>query len=221
MISGYSFEFREQHLTLLPQRALYWKEEQSLLLADMHLGKAAHFRKSGIGVPGVTYGTDLEKLTLILHHYPVKKLLILGDFFHSDHNGEFDAFRQWSSQFDDIEVHLIKGNHDILSNEHYLNAGFRLHYDSLQLGPFNLTHHPTESLGDESLYNLCGHIHPSVRLTGRGRQAMNLPCFYFGQRQGILPAFGHFTGTARIQPASTTDNIFVVLDETVVKVNPN
>lgn len=40
---------------------------------------------------------------------------------------------------------------------------------------------------------------------------MRLPCFHFGSRCGILPAFGSFTGTATpaLEPG---DRVFVVSD---------
>jgi metallophosphoesterase superfamily enzyme len=66
-------------------------------------------------------------------------------------------------------------------------------------------------------YNLAGNIHPGVLLQGKGKQAVTLPCFYFGERQGILPAFGSFTGLARIQPKKE-DRIFVIAESTVVKI---
>jgi metallophosphoesterase superfamily enzyme len=69
----------------------------------------------------------------------------------------------------------------------------------------------------EHLYNLAGHIHPGVNLVGRGRQSLTLPCFYFGSRQGFLPAFGMFTGLARIAPKKD-DKVFVVADNKIMLV---
>ncbi|HNU41619.1 MAG TPA: phosphoesterase, partial [Cyclobacteriaceae bacterium] len=67
----------------------------------------------------------------------------------------------------------------------------------------------------EGVYNLSGHIHPAVRLKGTGRQSVMLPCFYFGKQQGILPAFGSFTGMARIVPKKE-DRIFVIAENKVI-----
>jgi metallophosphoesterase superfamily enzyme len=47
---------------------------------------------------------------------------------------------------------------------------------------------------------VAGHLHPGARLAGPGGQRETLPCFYFGHRYGILPAFGDFTGTALVRP---------------------
>ena len=66
-------------------------------------------------------------------------------------------------------------------------------------------------------YNLAGHIHPCVRLRGAGRQRLRLPCFYFGDRQGILPAFGTFTGLGDVE-VQNGDRVFVIADDRVVEV---
>ncbi|MES2766787.1 MAG: phosphoesterase, partial [Bacteroidota bacterium] len=65
-------------------------------------------------------------------------------------------------------------------------------------------------------YLLAGHIHPGVKLTGKGRSVLKLPCFYFGERQGILPAFGGFTGLGIIQPQRASQ-VFVVVEDSIVK----
>jgi metallophosphoesterase superfamily enzyme len=67
------------------------------------------------------------------------------------------------------------------------------------------------------LYNFAGHIHPGVSLRGKGRQALTLPCFYFGTNQAYLPAFGKFTGLARITPCKD-DRVYVVAEDKVMPV---
>jgi metallophosphoesterase superfamily enzyme len=84
------------------------------------------------------------------------------------------------------------------------------------MGPFLLSHHPMEAVPADR-YNLAGHIHPGIRLSGLGRQRLRLPCFWFGKEQGLLPAFGSLTGTAPIE-ALAEDQVFVVTDEAVIEV---
>jgi len=40
-----------QTLTLDARKAIFWREESILLLADLHLGKGEHFNRAGIAVP--------------------------------------------------------------------------------------------------------------------------------------------------------------------------
>jgi hypothetical protein len=55
-----------------------------------------------------------------------------------------------------------------------------------------------------------------VHLSGVGGLSTTLPCFYFGTRYGLLPAFGDFTGTALIRPQSG-DRVFVLVDGKVLR----
>jgi uncharacterized protein len=47
---------------------------------------------------------------------------------------------------------------------------------------------------------------------------MTLPCFYFGQRQALLPAFGVFTGLAKIRPLKN-DKVFVIVEGKIMDVS--
>ena len=52
-----------QTLMLLPERAMFWRERQALLVADAHWGKAAAFRARGVPVPRGTTLEGLRRLT--------------------------------------------------------------------------------------------------------------------------------------------------------------
>ena len=43
-------QIKQQRIQLLPEGAAYWVNTKSLLIADAHLGKIAHFRKNGFAV---------------------------------------------------------------------------------------------------------------------------------------------------------------------------
>jgi metallophosphoesterase superfamily enzyme len=64
---------------------------------------------------------------------------------------------------------------------------------------------------------LSGHIHPCVRLSGKARNSMTLPCFWFAEKFGVLPAFGDFTGTYRVVPKKG-DQVYVCAGKTIKKV---
>ena len=198
---------------LHPLKAVFWEEEQTLLLADLHLGKASHFRKAGIGVPGQVEQDNLLRLHLLLKEFEPQKVLFLGDLFHSDHNRNWEEFGQFIESHPEVSFELVPGNHDILSDHHYQRYGLVLHPEHYEVGPFCFCHDP-EDAGDSGLYHLSGHLHPGVRMLGKGRQGLRLPCFYFGVEQGILPAFGRFTGYATVRPKKS-DKVFVIVEEQV------
>ncbi|WP_214072934.1 ligase-associated DNA damage response endonuclease PdeM [Mucilaginibacter sp. dw_454] len=212
------FTLLNQNLLLLPQKAIFWKEEQALMAADVHLGKVGHFRKAGIAVPRDMEQDDLAVLSDLIHEHRPQKIIFLGDLFHSDMNADWDWFKLWRQQFPKLQVILIRGNHDIVHDDHYLELNVELHHE-LTVGPFLMLHHPQteEKLKELNGYVFCGHIHPGVSLRGKGRQSMTLPCFAFGKAQAILPSFGRFTGRVAIRSLET-DRIFAVLKDKVMPI---
>ncbi len=207
-----SFETRiaGEDLFLIGEKALYWPNQELLVVSDLHLGKAGHFRKHGIPISSEIHLNDLDRLTFLLESFPTNKLVFLGDLFHSDFNSEWKDFTSWVSQYPDVQVILVKGNHDILPEKHYLSDNLEV-MDELKLKPFSFTHEKMDS----EFYNISGHIHPCVRLTGRGKQGIRIPCFYFSKKHALLPAFGNFTGSHAIRP-KPEDRVFGVINQTVI-----
>ena len=208
-ISGEVFE-------LLHRKAMFWPRMKILLLADLHLGKINHFRRSGIPLPAKANDRNIELLLDLIQEVKPERVVFLGDLFHSHYNQEWEVFGELVRHFRAISFELVLGNHDIMSELQYQRKGIRLHRE-LTIGKFILTHHPMEDVSP-GYYNLAGHIHAGVCMYGRGKQALTLPCFYFGDHQALLPAFGVFTGLAKIRPAKN-DKIFVILEDRIVDVN--
>lgn len=210
------FEILEEQVVLFPQKVMYLKQYGALLVADLHLGKINHFRRSGIPVPLKANDYNLENLMDVIRLTNPGRVIFLGDLFHSHYNPEWEVFGELVKHYAAISFELVVGNHDIMSDLQYERKGIKLH-DALALGRFLFTHHPMEEI-PENYYNIAGHIHPGIHLRGKGKQGITLPCFYFGSRQGYLPAFGSFTGLARIAPKKD-DKVFVVADNKIMSVS--
>ena len=217
MISeGVPVQLLDEDLLLLPQRAIFWLKHKALIIADVHLGKTGHFRKAGIAIPRDLEQNDLATLSDLVAEFKPERIIFLGDLFHSDINADWDWFTMWRQQFPHIVIDLIKGNHDIIADSHYTELNVILH-KQLIIGPFLMLHHPLNEaeLQLVNQYVFCGHIHPGINLTGKGRQSLTLPCFAFGERQAILPSFGKFTGKVALRTAKT-DKIYAVLKDKVI-----
>ena len=197
-------------MRLHPWGAAFWEGPSMLLISDVHLGKVMHFRKFGAAVPREAVNENFRRLEVLVQDLKPKSICFLGDLFHSYMNREWDFFKAWVSDCP-ARLELVVGNHDIISPDRYEELGIRLH-QQWDTGPFALTHHPRTI---PSRFNIAGHIHPSVRLGGRGRQRLRLPCFYVRQHQLILPAFGTFTGTHAVSPEAG-DRCFVLAGASVV-----
>lgn len=216
VVADKAFRIKETNLLLLPQKAILMKDERTLLIADLHLGKVNHFRRSGIPVPEAVNNKNLEVLIDMINRLQPQRVIFLGDLFHSHYNEEWEALGQVVRHFQECKFQLVRGNHDIMSSLQYERYQLEV-FEQLDVGPFLLTHEPLESI-KRGVYNMAGHIHPGVRLLGKGRQSMTLPCFYFGKHQAILPAFGLFTGYVSI-PVSKEDDVFIIANHRVIKMD--
>lgn len=205
-------ELEKQTFYLLPEKAIFWQEQKTLLIADLHLGKAAHFRKAGIAVPDKLMKDSLKKLDLLIDFLELDSIIFLGDLFHSEWNTAWNDFISWLEKHN-LRFILVKGNHDILNTKEYIAAGMILKEEPYRLGPFDLTHHPLEK--PSGAYNLCGHLHPGIRLKGKARQSITLPCFYFSENRGVLPAFSNFSGKHLLKIKSS-DRIYGVTEDRII-----
>ena len=217
MSSFIHFNFCNNNFLLAAGRSIFWEEEKTLILSDLHLGKAGHFRKSGIGIPQTIFKEDMQRLLSQLQYFKPSRVLIVGDLFHSTDNKEHELFLRWRKDIPGISILLVKGNHDILETAWYEQAGIDVYTSSLQIGPFIFTHDIESSTLTDDGYYFSGHIHPGIKLTGMGRQSLRFPCFYFGKRFAVLPAFGKFTGTHPIEPRPG-DHVFAIVEDKVMKI---
>ena len=187
-----TIDCKGEQFILSKERAIFWVVKKMLIISDLHIGKSAHFRRSGIQVPDTVGLTDLHRLTSLMKEFEPDTLLVTGDMFHNNINSDANAFEDWRRHYAHLKVVLIKGNHDALKNEDYEALNIEVHPKELLCAPFRFIHdQPVER---DEYYNICGHIHPGIVLYGKARQQLKFPCFYFGQYCAILPAFSVFTG---------------------------
>ena len=206
-----------EELELCAEKAVYWPRCQVLLLADPHFGKAASFRKLGVFVPRGTTLDGVTRIDALIERHDVHEIVFLGDFLHAREGRNADTFAAlsiWRAANAHIRMRLVRGNHDKRAGDPPGEVGIECLDGPLLEGPFALAHHPVPVEGS---YVLAGHVHPCAVLTGPARQRERLPCFHFGQRTGVLPAFGDFTGCHPVEPAPG-DRIWVVAEDAVLPV---
>jgi DNA ligase-associated metallophosphoesterase len=206
-----------EHLWLLPERAVFWPARRALCVADLHWGKAAAFRAQAVPVPGGITRGDLDRLSAVIRRTGAGRLYVLGDLLHAQPGrtprvlGWVSAWRQRHAG---LEITVVRGNHDRHAGDPPAEWAMRLVDEPWLDGPLALRHEPGRTSG---AYSLAGHIHPAVRLAGRGRQSLRLPAFVFGPHCATLPAFGGFTGALTVTPAPA-DRVFVVAGDEVLPV---
>lgn len=195
-------------LVLLPGKAVWLPERRWLLVADVHLGKAASFRHLGVPVPHGTTADTLARLTALVHGQGVEAVVVLGDLLHSAQAqapATQAAFRAWREAHSGVALTLVRGNHDARAGDPDPRLGIAVVDEPWCLPApagsagagagapgLALCHHPRAVAGHQVL---AGHDHPCLWLGGRARERLRLPCFHFrGDGVGVLPAFGSFTG---------------------------
>lgn len=196
-------------LFLLPDRAALLKKNRTLLVADLHLGKDEVFRASGVPVPQGSAEQTLERLSRVVRDTNPKRLIILGDLFHAPKGNTervYRALADWRERHPGLPVDLVIGNHDQcraewLNDLNISNVGQTLSHSNILL-----SHSPSTM---ESANQICGHVHPAVRLKMRNGPRTLLPCFYFQKTTCILPAFGDFTGRWALE-CRDASRVFVI-----------
>lgn len=184
-----------------------------LIISDLHFGKAMHFRRNGISIPSIIEKENLVNLKRDIHAFPCEKVIFLGDLFHSTPNTVWVLLEEFFLEFPEIEFILVEGNHDKHS-KHFAKAIRNFwRFPEYNLDNISFTHEPKEKIGYN---NVCGHLHPSVKLVGK-RGSIQLACFHFTENRFILPAFGQFTGTHPIQVKKGEEIFLLVEGEVVAK----
>lgn len=202
-------------MRLLAERALLLPDCATLLVADVHLGKAETFSALGVPVPDAVTDATLDRLEACLAATGAGRLVVLGDWLHgpqAQHPRVLRRLATWRERHPRLAVVLVDGNHDrragplppALDFERVAEPFDPPFCDRLRFV------HDLQAAGDEAgdRYRLAGHLHPCLRLHGPGGDALRLPCFWFGEASGVLPAFGDFTGGASIR-RRPADRVFV------------
>lgn len=213
-----SFTGKWGQLELSPEKAVWWPDQRILLIADLHLGKEATFRRHGLAVPeGATAKTLMRASDLIAHHKPTRTI-ILGDLFHARTSLStlvVSSFAEFLNRHSGTEFTLVKGNHDIHTGT--LPAAWDLEVvdPPLTIASVMLTHYPQPPAAGSEL-TIAGHLHPAARLRGDFSHAGKLPCFALSDEKCLtLPAFGEFVGTSQVLRNGTSRIWLVTTNRTL------
>jgi DNA ligase-associated metallophosphoesterase len=207
-------ELANETLSLSPERAIYWRRRRTALIADPHFGKAAAFRSAGVPIPHGTTGSNLDRLRRLLVATGAERLVVLGDFLHARAGRAqktLTAICAWRQEFAQLDIVLVRGNHDAGAGDPPPDWNIRCEDAPLLEPPFCLAHEPCEHPDG---YVLAGHLHPAYWLSEGCGPSLRLPCFWFGERTGVLPAFGSFTGGRGVR-TNVGDRLYLVGPERV------
>ncbi|MGD9809781.1 MAG: ligase-associated DNA damage response endonuclease PdeM [Sphingobium sp.] len=182
------FLFHDAALHLLGCGAAWWPEQETLLVADLHLEKARFFAGTGQFLPPHdSYETAL-RLAERVKQTGARRIICLGDSFHDGEGASHlearagDVLRSLATRAEWI---WVTGNHDVSAVFPFGRA-----VAEVRLGGIDLRHEvDPAATGPE----ISGHFHPKLRLQHRGRNLVRR-CFLTDGTRLIIPAFGALTG---------------------------
>jgi uncharacterized protein len=184
---------------LLADGAAFWCERRWLVIADAHFGKAATFRARGVPVPQGTTAETLGRIDSLIDALGPAALVILGDFLHAREahgHATLAVLAAWRARQAQLDVVLVEGNHDRSAGHPPADLKIDVVSEPWCVDTMAFCHHPQFVPGAAAL---AGHLHPAIRLNGRADDNLRLPCFWLRYGLAVLPAFGAFTGGARIE----------------------
>jgi len=174
--------------------AIFWPEEGTLVVADLHLEKGSSFAARGMLLPPYDTATTLARLGRVIARHAPRLVIALGDSFH-DGEGPARVMPQDRATLAGLQRGRdwvwIAGNHD---PDPAQNPG-GVFAKSVSLGRLTFRHEPTPGV---AAGEIAGHLHPSGRVSQRGR-AVTRKCFAADGRRMVMPAFGAYAGGLNIR----------------------
>lgn len=214
-VSMVTLQARGQTLMLLPEKAVFLPDSDTLLVADAHIGQAPGVRHHGVPAPGGTTEASLGILTRLIRRLDARRIVFLGEFLHSAlalEPSTLASVRRWRELHGAVELTLIRGNHDGQGLDPPAMLDVQVFDAPLMHRGLTLTYQPRWVEAD---FVIGGHLHPCVSVRGRGHDWHRLPCFLVAHNLCVLPAFGAAVGMRPVTVragqrvyAATSDRVF-------------
>ncbi|MGR3484644.1 MAG: ligase-associated DNA damage response endonuclease PdeM [Paracoccaceae bacterium] len=183
-MDGLTFDWHGVGLCALASRALWVPGHSTLIVSDLHMGKAERTaRRGGALLPPFETRDTLDRLRDVLSRLGAKTVVCLGDSF-DDAMAEGAIPGPERAMLAALQLGRdwvwVAGNHEGAG----VGPGGR-HVAEVRLGPLTLRH-----IADPGqVAEISGHYHPKWGLGGRQR-----PCFAIDGARIVMPAFGTYTG---------------------------
>lgn len=174
----------------LPCGALFWEEEATLLIADLHLEKGSAYAAKGWLLPPHDSQDTLKRLLSAVERTGARRIAALGDSFHDRHGVHRlpEPARALLAQLLGMSDWLwITGNHDGDSGAGMGGTAMA----ECRIRDIWLRH---EALPGGNGAEISGHFHPKVRVPLRGGRQVARRCLARAGERLVLPAYGAYAG---------------------------
>ena len=186
-----------EEVELLPGGAAFLKDEETLLVADLHLGCEASLEYEGFSVPRLQTERVRNSLFEMMEITHPKRLVVVGDL---KHNFDRNLDQEWAdvtafveSITGKVDIEVVRGNHDNYLGMILSKSGVQLNSEA-SVGDFRILHGHKGSV--EGGPAIMGHLHPSLGLREGVGPRLKQPCFLYHPDEHILilPAMSILAG---------------------------
>ena len=209
----------------LADLGLYLKEENTLVIADLHIGYEEALNAQGMLLPRIYSGRLMTRLSVLLEKKQPSHVVIAGDLKHEYGTISEQEWRETLKVIDLIsskaKITLVKGNHDTILGPIARKRGLEI-VEHKQVGNSFICHGhlPLQTLPEDTTNIIIGHEHPALTLSHLGR-AETYKCFLLGAFEGkrliVLPSLNLVTegtdvlGPERLSPLLADISRFKVI----------
>ncbi len=164
---------------------------KTAIIADLHLGIENALQEKGIALPRVQIDEIISNVERIVEKYKIERIVIAGDFKHEFSRNlpyEWRDVEEFLSRFSELEIVVVKGNHDNFLAAILAKWGIKL-LEFFEIDRYVILHGHKKLDFDKDA--IIGHEHPVVRIRHRGG-IYTFPCYlrYKGSKEIlVLPAF--------------------------------
>lgn len=210
----------EVEVQLRSDRTVFIPSSGTLLLADVHLGKAQSLRSFGAPISAEVQTSllqePLERLARAVAQTGATSVIVLGDLLHAPVGltpSLIEFVAAWFLQLG-APLLLVPGNHDRRLDLVAQRWGIAILEETHRVNGLLLVHDHAVVSTDVSDFVVAGHVHPAINLPP-GYGPRRAPVFALTDSLLVLPAFTTFAAGASVRAADFVRLIAIAEDELV------
>jgi hypothetical protein len=178
------------------RRAVYFREQGLLAVADLHLGYAWSHRAQGQLMPVAPKDNVLDRLKALIGDYNPQRVVLLGDIVHRalPVPALLDELRALLSLAEGkCELVLLAGNHDRKLQQLLKQLGASDVLQDELLAGENVFLHGDRPATQPATRYIIGHEHPAISLGDGVATSRKFPSFLIAQNVLTLPSFSSWS----------------------------
>ena len=187
-MSNRTIDFAGRKMILHPSGSIFWPDQATLIVGDLHFEKASWYHHTGQFLPPYDSGVTLKKLETVMSEFFPRRLILLGDVFHDN-----AAWYRMAQTDQEHLAKLLEGRETIYVNgNHDLNVTLPSQFSGLMYSLAGVTFRHIMDTNDQGP-EISAHFHPIAIVKYRGTR-IRRACFVHKKNRILLPAFGALTG---------------------------